>query len=356
MKSVSKTKLQETDCASKRRLDLAKSIMPKKKIDFVSKLGGNIDKYITRSKLPGVVAETTDKWISYRAYLRLIDDISRREGIPDLSFQVNNLRVEEAVLPAINKQLISAPTLSKSIERVSVIGRYQLIGLRIEQRIAYAHAAIAVRLPAPASTPGFTVSETGSILILLDLLRVFIDDRFLPTKIRLASRSQDIHYDVDTAFGGVPVVTDAPVAEILFPARYLAHVTPLLARAEGVSQQAPDWHANLPTSLSDDISHLLFGYLQQGLPTLREMSEILGISPRTLQRLLALDGTNYFRILDELRCTCALQYLSKRDLGLEDIAYLVGYAEKAPFYRAFKRWTGMTPGQFQKLHSIQETE
>ena len=35
---------------------------------------------------------------------------------------------------------------------------------------------------------------------------------------------------------------------------------------------------------------------------------------------------------------------------LDDLAAMLGYSEQSSFGRAFKRWTGMTPGQYRKLH------
>ena len=42
----------------------------------------------------------------------------------------------------------------------------------------------------------------------------------------------------------------------------------------------------------------------------------------------------------------AQRYLSDRDLPISEIAWLLGYREVSSFTHAFKRWCGMTPGQF----------
>ncbi|MFT3693364.1 MAG: AraC family transcriptional regulator [Kofleriaceae bacterium] len=34
-------------------------------------------------------------------------------------------------------------------------------------------------------------------------------------------------------------------------------------------------------------------------------------------------------------------------MSASEVAYLVGFSEPPAFFKAFKRWTGMTPGEFQ---------
>jgi AraC-like DNA-binding protein len=34
--------------------------------------------------------------------------------------------------------------------------------------------------------------------------------------------------------------------------------------------------------------------------------------------------------------------------AIGEVAYLVGYSEPAPFYRAFKRWYGVTPEAYRQ--------
>jgi len=42
----------------------------------------------------------------------------------------------------------------------------------------------------------------------------------------------------------------------------------------------------------------------------------------------------------------AISYLNDKQISLAEISYLLGFSEPSAFHRAFKRWTGSTPGQF----------
>ena len=71
-------------------------------------------------------------------------------------------------------------------------------------------------------------------------------------------------------------------------------------------------------------------------------------SRSTLQRQLSGEGTSYRDILESTRQALAEKYLRDGDFSQAEIAFMVGFSDQSNFARAFKRWTGMSPGQFQK--------
>ena len=52
------------------------------------------------------------------------------------------------------------------------------------------------------------------------------------------------------------------------------------------------------------------------------------------------------RLLDQVRCEMALALLKEREMTLSELAFRLGYSDLRPFARAFKRWTGTTPGSY----------
>jgi AraC-like DNA-binding protein len=50
-----------------------------------------------------------------------------------------------------------------------------------------------------------------------------------------------------------------------------------------------------------------------------------------------------------LRRDLAFRYLSHREVSHSEIAFRLGFAHVEAFYRAFKRWTGLTPLSYQKV-------
>ncbi|MEM9489077.1 MAG: AraC family transcriptional regulator ligand-binding domain-containing protein [Myxococcota bacterium] len=78
------------------------------------------------------------------------------------------------------------------------------------------------------------------------------------------------------------------------------------------------------------------------------LAQRLGMSLRTLQRQLREQGTTVAALLEEVRQANARQLLSDPRLGVDEIAFLLGYSSARAFRRACQRWTGMTPGKFRK--------
>jgi AraC-like DNA-binding protein len=100
-----------------------------------------------------------------------------------------------------------------------------------------------------------------------------------------------------------------------------------------------------PPSLVERVERLIVDRLTSGEARLENIALELGMSNRTLSRRLADLDTSFNEIVDDLRRELALAYLRDSKFSLTEIAFLLGYAEAAGFTTAFKRWTGMTPGQ-----------
>lgn len=84
--------------------------------------------------------------------------------------------------------------------------------------------------------------------------------------------------------------------------------------------------------------------------SIEEVAAILAVAPRTLQRQLRLRGTSYSSLLDEVRASAARRHLSESPLSLTQLAAILGYAELSAFSRAFHRWHGQSPQQWQRAH------
>ena len=81
-------------------------------------------------------------------------------------------------------------------------------------------------------------------------------------------------------------------------------------------------------------------------PTLSETAKQLGTTARTLRRQLALQGTSFRALADELRVQTAVRYLRETAMTNEDIAVALGFSDAANFRHAFRRWTGASPRKF----------
>lgn len=146
----------------------------------------------------------------------------------------------------------------------------------------------------------------------------------------------------------VPVEFSAPRNAMQIDPNWLeVEVTPanqylfgvLTERGEALLKELED-----STKLTAKVEQMILPQLHTGDISMDQVAEQLGQSRQTLYRKLKAEGENFENLLDELRHKMALHYLSGKKVSVNETAYLVGFSDPSSFSRAFKRWTGTTPG------------
>lgn len=139
--------------------------------------------------------------------------------------------------------------------------------------------------------------------------------------------------------------------EILIPTelleRPLAKADPHLLAYFDSQSQAMLARIGEPGPIADVIAAIVRA-LPSGTPELAGVSAALGMSSRTLRRRLAETGDTFQSLLDQTRKTMASRYLERRDISIGEIAFLLGFSEPSPFYRAFRRWFHVSPEQYRR--------
>ena len=120
----------------------------------------------------------------------------------------------------------------------------------------------------------------------------------------------------------------------------------LLSVLQGYGDQVLAEIARQSPGLVIAVERAIAEQLGAGSVTLETVASGMGMSPRTLSRKLAAEGTSFFRLLEDLRKSLSKSYLRDSNLVLAEIAFLLGYSGLGSFNDAFKRWTGHSPGQF----------
>lgn len=88
-------------------------------------------------------------------------------------------------------------------------------------------------------------------------------------------------------------------------------------------------------------------------PSMQEVASRLGISTRTLHNQLAREGASYRDLVEEIRETLAEELLSSSRLTVDEIAARLDYTETSSFVTAFKRWKGVTPGEYKRAKTAE---
>lgn len=118
---------------------------------------------------------------------------------------------------------------------------------------------------------------------------------------------------------------------------------------------APDYCGDYRVMFSDHLrferphNRLLFNADCLALPD--ALSGHFCMAPSTLRRKLAGEGQSYQGLKDQVRRDLVIARLDIGASNFSELAFDLGLADTRAFYKAFKKWTGTTPGQYRALHS-----
>jgi AraC-like DNA-binding protein len=138
---------------------------------------------------------------------------------------------------------------------------------------------------------------------------------------------------------------------IVFNRRFLA--MPLVRSADDV----PDFISQLPHLMSvQRVDLSLTAQIRRMLQEAAHIDELpLGLvaqrlnrSEDTVRRHLKVEGSHFSEIKESVRRDRAVYHLQCLSTPINQIAYMLGFSEPSAFNRAFKRWTGQTPGDYRR--------
>ena len=102
------------------------------------------------------------------------------------------------------------------------------------------------------------------------------------------------------------------------------------------------------SSLTARVRRRLRQFLPGTVPDFEELAVEMSMTPATMRRRLNEEGESYQSIKDQLRRDLAISYLSHSRRSVMDIAVELGFSERSAFHRAFRKWTGASPGEFRR--------
>ena len=103
-------------------------------------------------------------------------------------------------------------------------------------------------------------------------------------------------------------------------------------------------------SVTGQVRATMICLLPSGEVSQEKVAAAMFRSASTLQRQLRSEGTTYREVADATLREIAESYLRDSKHSIAQIAFITGFGDQSNFARAFKRWTGFSPGDFRKQH------
>lgn len=242
---------------------------------------------------------------------------------------------------------LSSPTFGEGLKRAVAYQRLLSDAANAELEVAGDQVFLKQLLWSPRLTH---LNECAAVAV-LKFFSFVTDGAFLPREVHFSHSALGDLREYERVFG-CAVRFDMPSVGIVFDSQLLdlpsAHHEPELLQLH--ERLASEQIARLEKQdLVGQVSRLIAELLESGNANLEEVAGRLGIRPRQLRTRLADAGTNFNQLVAEYRCRLAKRLLAGTDETIDEIVYLTGFSEPSTFYRAFKRWVGMTPIEYRRL-------
>ncbi|HUK63797.1 MAG TPA: helix-turn-helix domain-containing protein, partial [Dongiaceae bacterium] len=218
---------------------------------------------------------------------------------------------------------------------------------RLELRIGDRHATLRHRLPGDLHPP-----RQGAEFLIASWVRAgraITGVDWSPLEVRFAHAAPAVSSDHERFFRA-PIRFAMGENSFSFAVELLALPC---ARADATLAALIDRYAAERISrasgsggLADRARSLLETELRSGEVSAGGLAKRLGMSVRSLNRVLVAEGTTYQALLDGLRHELAARQLTDTSSSVWEVAFQLGFSDLSAFYRAFRRWTGTTPAEF----------
>lgn len=246
--------------------------------------------------------------------------------------------------------LIHLPTLKKALLRGMLFYNRQLGDVHFRLRQRGEDALLSLTWQPDAQDPHHACTE--ALLTVAHRLSSWLVDQRIPLIEADFSYPAPAHVEHYHRLFHCPLRFNQPRTQLRFSARYLNY--PLMQDEESLRRFLRNAPTNLfmppvnSQQLTAQIRALLGRDFTREFPEFEEVAAHFGLTTQTLRRRLKDEGSSYQGIKDQVRRDAAIHYLSRPQLSITDIAERMGFSEPSTFHRAFKKWTGLTPGDYRQ--------
>jgi AraC-like DNA-binding protein len=244
----------------------------------------------------------------------------------------------------------ASPTLREAFARVVRYGSLFYAHLVFACEEQGAEFVVAYRLRSGGA--GGRYGNEYAVASILTNVRRIASGPVAPRRIFFAHRQVEEADALRRHFGVDEVAFDRGASGIAFDRRdmdrpSIGHDPRLLATAERLADRALEESpppADFVASVAAKVRHSLRGGPIEAHTVARKMH----LSTRTLQRRLDEHGTTFSELVERVRKDAALEAVRDPSLTLAQVAQRAGFSDAATFGRAFKRWTGRSPGVYRR--------
>lgn len=316
--------------------------------------GWDVDALLRRAAISPALLGSPNARVTQEQYAALIRTL--RRVTRDELWGLLGRPVPPGVFAQVCRTVIHCGTLEEAIHAGLRLYRQHIDAFapRLQRSADGTTATLLLHTRTPAA-PCQAFAESTFVLHAYALANWLMARRVPLTRVDLSAAAPQGQTDSARVFNAT-VYYGQPVTALHFDAAWLR--LPVVQDACSLRDFLRDTPRNLlvryrdSSCLAERIRLHLRSQLDRELPSLEEMAQLLRLTPQTLRRRLRDEGRGYQSIKDNLRRDVAIDMLEHSGLTLQDVALRLGFSEPSTFHRAFKKWTGVAPGEY-RLRGMQ---
>lgn len=265
----------------------------------------------------------------------------------DEFFRLDSHGMPPGSFALICRALIQEPNLHKALRQC--LANFALFLRDYRGTLTVRGKRAIIGLDSPAQDPDTSRFGEETFMILMISLLCWLGGRRIPID-RADFRHERVSLSDDRLLWGPNLTFGAERTEIAFASHYLQlPVSQDLASLKVFLRTAPHWlviRFRNQQGLAAQVHQRLRNSQYDQWPTLQAFALELHLSPSTFRRRLEREGCSYQEIKDEVRREMAFERLRESNTSIGVIAEKLGFQEPSTFHRAFKKWTGESPGKY----------
>ena len=281
----------------------------------------------------------------------LLHELNRAEFFPGIGLRLGLAR-DLLDLGVLGYTILSCHNLGAAIQ---IIAKYHcLTSNAYHLTVAMAGDTLAIQqLIKPKHLQRRVILAEEHVTGLWKVLQYLNPNTFSETALQIRfEHSEPTYVDLYRELLPCDLSFDMPETEIAFPAAWLEQP---IQTADKVVEQVCESQCemllnelNPVNNLVDDLRRLILAMPANRTPTLDECAGKILVSARTLERRLAESNTSFRRVSNEVRMRLAAEHIAYGYLANKEIAAMLNYSQPGTFYRAFKKWHSVTPGEYRQ--------
>ena len=318
-------------------------------VRLLGRIGAPIERLLVGVGLSPEVIRHGERAVPLVQGVRFLNESARTQGIHDLGFRAGR-ELPLTALGLFGSVLVQSRTLAEGIDWLLYAGTsFNVAGRwRLDRRGGVTWLRQKVTAPRDAQS---AQADHYSLSLALQFLQLAAGPTWRPAVVQLQTARAPALAD-HPLLAGARIEFERAETSIAFPTALLTQPLRSSGRTEVAGGDMSRWLSSSPPSgFVESVSEVMWALAPRcGHPRIHTTAEAFGMSSRTLQRRLAQQGYSFEQLLRSARLDLAAAQLRQTDARILDIALDLGYSDHAHFTRAFRRWTGLSPLQYRRMH------